>query len=69
MNDSEIRAYLLDIAVRLEVFANVLSLSSDIMDNARFNEPARLKLMLDSIICDELKVMSGIIIDDIKEDE
>ena len=69
MSDDEIRAYLLDIAVRLEVFANVLSLSSDIMDNARFNEPARIKIMLDSIICDELKVMSGIIIDDITEDE
>ena len=68
MND-EIRNYLVDIAVRLEVFANVLSLSSDIMSNARFNEPARIKIMLDSIICDELKVLSGVIIDDIKEEE
>ena len=67
MNDSEIRDYLVDIAERLEVLSNVLRLSGEVAIKARFNEPYRLKSMLDSIVCEELVVMSGIIIDDIKE--
>lgn len=67
MEDSELRNYLVDIAERLEVLSNVLRLSTDVVSNARYNRPANLKLMLDSIICDELVVMAGIIIDDVNE--
>ena len=69
MNYSEIRLYLLDIAMRLEVLANVLHCSSDIVDNSRFEQPAFAKIVLDGIIYEELKAMSGMIIDDIKEEE
>ena len=67
MNDSEIRDYLLDIAERLEVLSNVLRLSGEVAIKARFNEPHRLKAMLDDVVCDELALMSGMIIDDLKE--
>lgn len=67
MEDSELCAYLVDIAERLEVLSNVLRFSTAVVSNARYNQPANLKRMLDSIICDELAVMAGEIIDDINE--
>ena len=69
MNDSEIRDYLIDIAERLEVLSNMLCLSGHIASRSFVNEPVKLKMMLDSIVCDELVAMSGKIIDDIKESE
>lgn len=67
MEDSEIYDYMIDIAERLEVLSNVLSFSGYISVNSSVNEPVKLKVMLDSIICDELLAMSGKIIDDINK--
>lgn len=67
MTDSEFYIYMVDVAERLEVLANFLSCSVQLSSMARYNEPYKIKFMIDSIIRDELLAMSGGIIDDINE--